>query len=150
VVSLFEAYLLSLAFELQPYLKVQLQDIRGKGATKLFRFFKESGIAYETLQLHQQVQCAIRIRNCLVHASGVLAWSGEGKGVLEVQRTGAYLSPEDRKRRLRSGTYDELYLQTSVFDDRLMVRNGYAHLLCLYFREYFAQLCQAASQAVIA
>ncbi|MGP0203767.1 MULTISPECIES: hypothetical protein [unclassified Pseudomonas] len=144
-VSLFESYLLLLAGELQPHVNVQLQDVKGQGVNRLFKFFRLVGMSLDQVPLYEQVQAAIKIRNCLTHASGMLAWSRENDDLRKIQSTGAYLSPEHRKMRLDRGRqFDEILVGESELGDRLAVDNLYCHVLCSYLHTYFSALCETA------
>ncbi|SEJ39023.1 hypothetical protein SAMN05216201_1082 [Pseudomonas linyingensis] len=144
-VSLFESYLLLLAGEIQPHVAVQLRDVKGQGVSRLFRFFRLVGMSPEQVFLHEQVQAAIKIRNCLTHASGMLAWSRESCDLRRIQSAGAYLSPEHRRMRLDRGSrFDEVLVGESAFGDRLVVDNRYSHVLCSYLHTYYSALCEAA------
>lgn len=148
VVSLFESYLLLLAGELQPHTTVQLKNVKGQGVSRLFKFFRSAGVIPERVLLHEQVQAAIKIRNCLTHASGMLAWSRENDDLRKIQRTSAYLSPEHRKMRLDKGReFDEVLVGESPLGDRIIVDNQYCHVLCSYLSTYFSELCEVASIA---
>ena len=145
VVSLFESYLLLLAGELQAHVTVQLRDVKGQGVSRLFKFFRSVGVSPERIRLYEQVQAAIKIRNCLTHASGMLDWSRENDDLRNIQSTGAYLSPEHRKMRLDKGReFDEVLLGESALGDRLIVDNQYCHVLCSYLHTYFSALCEGA------
>ena len=145
VVSLFESYLLLLAGELQPHVTVQLRDVKGQGVSRLFKFFRSAGMSPERTPLYEQVQAAIKIRNCLTHASGMLDWSRENDDLRKIQSTGAYLSPEHRQMRLDKGQgFDEVLLGKSALGDRLIVDNQYCHVLCSYLHTYFSALCASA------
>jgi len=148
LLSLFESYLLLLCFELQLYTTVQLNGIHGTGVNRFFKFLRRVGIAVEDLPLNQQVQAAIKIRNCLIHASGILSWSHNNDDLRELQQTGAYLSPENQGVRTRQGG-EYIYIHTSALGDRLMVRNEYCDVLCFYLRTYLVALCGKAEGMMV-
>ena len=83
LLSLFESYLLALCVGIQSSSTVQIKDIHGTGVGRLFKFLGRLGVAAEDMSLHQQIQAAIKIRNCLIHASGVLSWSTNNEGLLK-------------------------------------------------------------------
>jgi hypothetical protein len=148
LLSLFESYMLALCVELQSRTAVELNSIGGTGIRRLLKFLRKVGIAPDDLYLHQQVQVAIKIRNCLIHASGVLSWSHDNDDLRELQRTGAYLSPEHQSVRTKQGG-EYVYLQPSALGDRLMVRNEYCHVLCSCLRTYFVALCDKADRVAM-
>ena len=83
VVSLFESYLLLLGGNLQNHSGIPLDSVKGQGATRLFNYFKKIiKLPPDAVPLYEQVQAAVKIRNCLAHASGMLAWSRE-RGALK-------------------------------------------------------------------
>ena len=62
-----------------------------------------------------------------------------------IQRTGAYLSPEHQKLHTTEGR-KYVYLQASPLGDRLMIGNDYCFSLCYYLRDYFVALCEMAAR----
>lgn len=146
--SLFESYLLLLVGELQKYTTVQVHDVKGQGVSRLFKFIRLVGVIPEQVSLHEQVQASIKIRNCLTHVSGILAWSRENDDLIRIQRTASYLSPEHKKMRLeRGGKFDDVLVVESALGDRLIIKNEYCHTLCSYLRSYFSGLCEIARVA---
>lgn len=148
VVSLFESYLLLLAGEIQSPPDLMVRDVKGQGIGRLFKFFRIAGIAPESLALSDQIQAAIKIRNCLAHASGMLDWARESAELRRIGSTGDYLSPEHKARRLVAGrAFDEVRIEESPFGDRLAVSNEYSHVVCSYLSSYFSTLCEAGMAA---
>ena len=143
LLSLFESYVLALCSELEPRTPVELSSVNGMGISRLFKFLRRAGAKAEDLPLHQQIQAAISIRNCLIHASGVLSWSRDNNGLRDLQRTINYLSSEHQAVRTAQGG-EYVYLQPSPLGDRLMIRSDYCHLLCFYLKSYFVSLCENA------
>lgn len=149
VISLFESYLLLLSGDLQAHTNVQLQNMDGRGITRIFKFFRSAGVALERVPLHEQILAAFKIRNCLSHSSGMLAWSRDTDEIRKIQQTGKYLSPEHRTMRLeQKRSFDEIQVEQTALGDRLVVNNQYCHLLCGYLRTYFSELCAAANTSV--
>lgn len=147
--SLFESYLLLLAGELQTQTSVQIKDCKGQGVSRLFAYFRQIGVIPEGVRLHEQVQASIKIRNCLMHASGMLDWSRENDDLRRIQSVGFYLSAEHRKMRNdKGGEFNELRVVSSALGDRLAVDNQYCHVLCSYLNSYFSDLCEAAQVAL--
>jgi len=142
VASLFETYLLLLGSKLQDHSGLPLESVKGQGVAKLFAYFKELGIPPNSVPLYEQVQAAIRIRNCLAHASGMLAWSRDNKELRRLQASGAYLSREHRDMRIaRGGAFDEVRITKSSVGDRLHISNGYSFTVASYLQQYFVALC---------
>jgi hypothetical protein len=145
VLSLFESYLLLLASELELDAKVSLSATSGQGVTKLFKFMKSLGVDFEQIALYEQIQAAIRIRNCFAHASGMLSKSRESHELRRLQVTGSYLSREHRIRRIElCREFDEIRITSSYLGDRLRLDNQYCHVLCSYLQTFFVELCDVA------
>jgi len=146
VVSLFESYLLLFANEIERRTGKPISSVRGHGVNRLFNYFRELGLALEKVENYHQVQAAIKIRNCLAHASGLLKWSREAQELKRIQKSGSYLSKEHRKRRETSGgEYDEVQVVTSGLGERLQVNNEYAFIVTSYLSEFFIGTCQLAA-----
>ena len=144
--SLFESYLLLLAAELQTSTGTPVQDVKGQGISRLFKYLRSVGLAPERIALYDQVQAATRVRNCFMHSSGILSWSRDHHELRRLQASGSYLSPKHRKmRRAKEGTFDELSIKSSALGDRLVVNNQYAWVLCGYLRDYFVAICTEAT-----
>ena len=146
VMSVFESYLLIVSFNLEKDTGVKVNSISGRGIGRLFTYLRTVNIEVENIDLFHQIDAAIKIRNCLLHASGILTWSKEGKEIRRIQRSGTYLSKEHRLRRKKmGGKYDELRIVESGFGDRIEIENEYVFVLTSYMRDYLVHLCQSAS-----
>jgi hypothetical protein len=143
LLSLFESYLLALCVGLQSGTTVQLNNIPGNGVNRLFHFLEKLGVPTKDSPLYPQVQAAIRIRNCLIHASGVLSLSNANRYLREIQLTGVYLATEHQHLRTDENR-KYVCLQASPLGDRIMIGNDYCFLLCFYLRDYFVALCERA------
>ena len=142
VLSLFESYLLSLAIKLQSPTGRSISDEKGQGISRLFSYLKALGLMPSNISLYQQVQAAIMVRNCFTHASGILSWSRDESKLRKLLESGHYLSPEHRKKRIKSNRpFDELSITTSALGDRIAASNEYAWIISNYIRDYFSMLC---------
>ena len=149
VLSLFESYLLLLANNLKPYTRTCVDEQKGQGVNKLFNYFKSVGIAPSRVALYQQVDAAITIRNCLVHASGILSFSRSEAKLKELLKSKNYLSPDAKERRIKNeDTFDEISIVTSNFGDRIIISNKYTWLVCAYLSKYFFDLCNSVKEHV--
>jgi hypothetical protein len=143
VLSLFENYLLLLHQLAKKQIVVAEDLIRGQGATRCFNYFKESGIAIASINLYEQVQAAMRIRNCMVHAAGILSSSRETTELRRIQSKKIYLDPELRKKPIED---EEVSIYKTTLGERLQITNSYSHLLCSYSRDFFINLCKAIDE----
>lgn len=151
LLSLFEKHVLLLSTVLSNHTSVLLADIKGNGFDRLIEFFRKVGIATAELHLHEQVKTAFKIRNCLIHASGVLECSRDSDSLREIVKSGKYLSPLHRAAsRKQGGENDDVYIQeqTTAIGSQLVIRNDYCHILCSYLMSYFTELCRAAGQVI--
>lgn len=149
LLSLFESYLLLLAEEIQKINSCQLSEVKGQGVSKLFTYFKACGILPGAQPLHEQVVAALKIRNCLMHASGMLSWSREASELRKIEKTMSFLSNEHRQRRKQIQDPQPLVtLIQSGLGDRIVVQIMYCHVLCGYLSQYFTSLCESASAAM--
>jgi len=148
VLSILETYLMILALELEKDINIQLSSFRGNGINRIFCFFRKlEGINLEKSSHYHQINAAIKIRNCLLHASGMLEWSKDAKELERIQSSGTYLSNEHRNRRKNSGgEFNELCIVNSGFGKKIQVNNSYPHILSSYARDFIISLCQSASE----
>src|SRR5262249_19559884 len=147
VVSIFESYLLLLSGKLQEHTSVAISSSKGQGVARLFNYLRSLDIVAGKLPLYEQIQAAIKIRNCLAHASGMLPWSRDEKELRRLTVSGTYLTKEHRDmRHAQGGVYDEVVVSESPLGDRLQVTNEYSHIVAYYTRKYLIDLCGTASQ----
>jgi hypothetical protein len=143
VASIFEVYLLRLGHEIEIHNDKKLCDTRGQGSARVFKYLRELYVQPEELELWMQVQSAIKIRNCLVHACGILAWSRDEVEIRNIHKNKLFLSKEDREHREKKEfNSDEVNILASDFGERLQINNMYPWLLSAYFRDFFVELCQ--------
>jgi hypothetical protein len=145
VMSLFESYLLILSLEIEKHSELRITSVSGNGINRLFSFLRKAGVKIDTDDLYFQIKAAIKIRNCLSHASGMLSWSKEEAELKRIQKSGLYLSKEHREKRKRDGEeLNEVQVVNSGFGERLQVDNIYPFILASYLRDYFVTVCQSA------
>jgi hypothetical protein len=83
-ISIFETYCLMLCKVVERNGGLSLSECSGAGLARLFKFCSYAGIDLERAVFRQQVNVAIKIRNCLFHANGLLSWS---RDETELRRT---------------------------------------------------------------
>jgi hypothetical protein len=146
VMSLFESYLLILSLEIEKNTGMHVTSVSGNGINRIFNYFRNVGLEIEAIDLFHQIMAAIKIRNCLSHASGMLSWSKEEVELKRIQKSGMYLSREHREmRKHNGGKFDEVKIVNSGLGERLQVDNMYAFVLASYLRDYFIGACQLAA-----
>ena len=146
VMSTFESYLLIISNELEKDTGVKVNSVSGSGINRLFSYFRCINIDIERIILFHQIDAAIKVRNCLSHANGILSWSRDETELRRIQRSGTYLSHEHRLRRKKmNGIYSEIIIVSSAFGDRIQIENKYAFILTSYLRDYLSGLCQSST-----
>jgi len=142
VTSLFETYLLRLSKELEKGLSKNLSEYKGQGFQRIFKFLKDANPNIEKSVLRQQVDAAIKIRNCLAHASGLLPWSRNEAELRQIKEKSIFLSKEHRDRNVGNNDFFEMVsIVPSWLGDRIQITNQYSWTVCIYFREFFVDLC---------
>lgn len=145
VISTLETYLLLLSGELEVDTGHRVREARGQGIRKLLGYLGSAGLAPQKIEFHEQIHSAIKVRNCLMHSSGMLDWSRESAELRKLHASKSYLSPQHRRmRRSQPKSFDEVLIVHSPLGDRLSISNGYSHIVCYYAMTYFQKLCLAA------
>jgi len=145
VLSLFEKYLLLIATELEKYTKKTIDSVKGNGTERFFNYFKKLELNLDDIEFYDQVQAAIKIRNCLIHASGFLRWAKQVKELKRLQKSGTYLSKEARNRRKTNcGEFNEVQIVNTDLGEKLQIENEYVFLVSVYLRDFILGLCQSA------
>ena len=147
IASLYEAYLLLLAKEIENTTQINLNSARGQGVSKINNYFKIVGLQFKSVPLFEQVDAALKIRNCLFHASGILDWCKKPEQVVGIVDNLKFLSEAHRQRRETSGRKaDEVIITTTKLGRRLEIINDYSFLVANYLRDYFVGLCIEAKE----
>jgi len=142
--SVFEVYLLRIAKEVENTSSVQLKSFRGNGIQRVFAMLKDIGVELHKIELWPQINAALTIRNCLMHASGLLDWSRDEKEIRRIIKSSNFLSKDHRQRRRNlDRECDEVVIYQFDLGDRIEISNEYAHLVCFYYRDFFVELCEA-------
>ena len=142
--SVFESHVLLLLKVLQEHnMTAPKQELR-HGIKRHLEATKVYGADPYGAQYHEQVSIAISIRNCLMHAKGLLVSSREARALKAqiVQRK--YMSSEIRKKYTKRGESKDNHLvriETSGLGEQLVITNEYSHVANSYLREYFRSLC---------
>jgi hypothetical protein len=140
-ISVFETYCLMLARTLEEHTTLSLSKGSGIGISKCFRFFDRASIPRDKLVYREQVRSALLIRNCLVHASGLLEWSRDSMELIGLIKEHLYMPPYARdkisKKKLGGVTIVERTL-----GHQLQISNDYAHDVAYYLQCHFIDLCK--------
>jgi len=148
VLSVFENYVLLLLQILREHDKTVPEHALGRGISDHLKATKAYGAEPYNAKYYEQVCIAISIRNCLMHANGLLAVFGKAE-VLKTQIVQRRYLLDNRKGRTARGqssckdyvAKDYVAIEDSGLGDQVVVTNSYSHLVCFYVREYFCALC---------
>ncbi len=144
VLSVFESYVSELLKILQDQNPAVPKLELSRGVKDHLKATKAYGAKPYDARCYEQVHTAICIRNCLMHAKGLLASCRQADDLRTRINDCKFLSPDLRKRRSereRSSVRDEVTIEGAGSGERLVITNNYASLACSYSREYFCALC---------
>ena len=100
------------------------------------------GVPPESVPYHAQILAAIKIRNCLMHASGILSWSKDEEDLRRIERSMLFLPKKDREWHRKNMEVEPFVrVVSSSLGDRIVIQNIYACFLSSYLREHFMKLC---------
>ncbi|WP_340679607.1 hypothetical protein [Paraglaciecola sp.] len=126
---------------------MSLNSDKGQGVSKINNYFKIVGLEFKSVHLFEQVDAALKIRNCLFHASGILDWCKKPEQVVGIVDNLTFLSEAHRQRRKASDKKaNEVIINTTKFGRRLEIINDYSFLVANYLRDYFVGLCIEAKK----
>jgi hypothetical protein len=144
VLSIFENYVLLLLKILQEHDATVPKHDLSQGLTAYLKATKAYGAEPYDAKYYEQVCAAISIRNCLMHAKGLLAAFRKADALKTLISQRRFLCSDNRKRRAergRSSGSDVVTIEDSELGDQLVITNDYSHLVCHYLTEYFRALC---------
>lgn len=143
--SLFESYCLRLVRLIEQRSELCLVDAKGRGTSKMLAFLGASGIDIFGLSYYREMQVSLRVRNCLIHTEGLLELDKDEKSLRRIIAKGKYLSSEHIDRRQKGELpFDEIAVVARDLGDRLIINNGYPHIVTTYARNF---LISAAAEA---
>jgi hypothetical protein len=145
VLALFEAYCLKLVKLIEDRTEHRIHKVKGQGISRIFNFYSIVGIKHTTLPFFEQLDCALKIRNCLVHAEGLLSWSRDEVALRKIVQDRIFTEP---KRRSKERNKKSLSLRVSVVDgvtgDRIKITNDYVFDVVWYAKNYFIAAAETA------
>jgi hypothetical protein len=109
-----------------------------RGIRETLSLLKHQGFRVEATNRWSQIDALIRIRNCLMHAAGVLHRSKDSDALEQLVTRRAYLAPTHAAEELGEET---VRIIEQRFGRRLVVNNMYAWLAAAYCREFIVELC---------
>ncbi len=143
--AMFEAHCLRLARLIEQRSSHSVASGRRRGVSKIFEFFSISNIQHFTLPNARQVEAALSIRNCLIHAEGLLSWDKNEESLRRIIGKGTYLSPFHLERRKKLGrAINEVVIVTDDLGDRIKIDNDYPFVVTTYGQSYLMAAAQMA------
>jgi hypothetical protein len=88
--SVFEAYVLMRCRAIEDCEILSLKNYGGRSIGKYWKYLSEVPIDLKALAFHEQVLAALALRNCLLHANGVLEWLKNPEEVRQIVRERKY------------------------------------------------------------
>jgi hypothetical protein len=146
VTSLFEMYVLRLATFAERSAKPRLCETKGNGVARSLAYLRRVGIDTNGIVPWPQVDAALKVRNCLVHAGGILQFSRDVLELRRIVKSQTFFTPKHRgtssSRRVR--------LIKSELGYRVSITNEYVFVVCAYLRDYFMALCDETRKVLCA
>jgi hypothetical protein len=143
VVSLFEVYLLRIARIVETHAAAGASvPQRSQGVQRAMAVLRGAGIEPSGVRLWPQVEAALKIRHCLMHAGGILVNSRDEREIQRLAASHTYLAPEHRQRRIPDEPPMVSIVYNTALGDRLEITNYYAWLAAAYLRDAFTILCR--------
>lgn len=143
VVSLFEVYLLLLQTLVNNGSAIPQDCQKKQGAARALCLLKSIGVAFESSTLNQPIQAAFKIRNCLVHAGGLLSQSRDEKELRRIVAQRTFLTDMHK-----SANANEVSIAQSTLGERLRITNAYSFLLVSYVRDFYLDICERTDNLV--
>jgi hypothetical protein len=116
-----------------------------RGIYKVIKAFRSYGVRSESLKYYEQVIVATKIRNCLIHANGLLAASSNQAELRAAIARRIFFENENRNRKRASTA---IHIVADDLGDRICITNEYSHVANFYLREYFVRLCREADRVL--
>jgi hypothetical protein len=146
-VSLFELKILDLARLLVRGGRLTQPEGPIDGLARTLRHFYDAGIRGANSEPAAQAMAAIKIRNAVAHAGGILDRSRNAEELRRIVATRSFLI--DRHRGAKHDPADPNSPNVAVMDTpigrQLVITNGYPWILSGYLRDFLVELCEAAA-----
>lgn len=136
--SAFEYYLLGLCEDVQDSTGLKFADASGQGVSKFFKYLKTAGHNPAGVELYEQIDALLTLRNALLHAFGMLELSREAAKVSSIVKSLKYIEPSRRK---NGGLVDECGRpEALIVENRLRVTNNLSFRASAYFCTFLLAL----------
>jgi hypothetical protein len=140
--SLFERNILELLKLLERHMPPKEELESTNGIRQHLRALKNFNVDPAVAPYYEEILVAITLRNCLMHAGGLLSASREADKIRGIVARRAFLGREIKQKR-KGKTVDDVVIKITNNGERVQISNSYSHISCTYFREYIIGLCKA-------
>jgi hypothetical protein len=144
--SVFEAYVLMLCREINKCKILSLDNYSGRGIGKYWKYLSDVPIDLKALAFHEQILAALAIRNCLLHANGVIAWLKNPDEVRQIVRERKYWADYTRNKVAPEDSRD-VHIADGPLGEQLVISNDYAHAVLHYLSFFYVDLSKNAQAA---
>lgn len=141
--STFEHWCLALCKEIEAQGDAALTDVPGVGVHRLLKFLRRFDVDLDGSKFCKQAIAAIKIRNCLVHANGVVSHMGRDRADLyRIVASHEYVSRRRFDGSERSWPPEEGHVRIveTGLGDQLVIDNEYSWVSSCYFHFGFGDL----------
>jgi len=147
VISKFEFHLLQISHDHELSAGVPLSSFKSRergGAGKLLSYLAKVAPDHPPSPLVAQMKVSLRLRNCVAHANGVLAFAKDAEKIREIVSTRAYYPARRNPTEAESDFEFDPSIRTGSLGDWLRVPMLYSHWLCSAAKETLTSLCVEA------
>jgi hypothetical protein len=138
-VSWHERNLLLLCKKLSAKLTTDMQKVHGIGG--LWKFLQMSGVPAEHSRSFEEVKVAYEIRNCLIHAGGLVEFSNSTSKLTSIVDGKTYLPDRLRAKPQTKNWNPRVDLVGSELGDTVRLNAAYAYLATNLLKENACDLC---------
>jgi hypothetical protein len=132
--SAFEFHLLGICEDVQVGTGQKIEATKGQGISRFLRYLRTAGLDPAKIDLYEQVDAILALRNALLHAFGDLKLSREAGKIVSIVRALKYIEPARRK---GGGVIDERGRpEAEIVNDQLQISNHFAFRASAYFSHF--------------
>ena len=154
-VSLFEIYVFKICSVLETTSSKCLKSVRGSGVDRLCKYLilalQDLGIDLDVANFEylKEIRAAVRIRNALMHASGLLQVCRDRVGIMHIIDNYLYLHESDRRKTIIDDKRHIIHVVPTESGEQIIVGSLYAWRLAFYCRELIQLLCDELATRLV-
>jgi hypothetical protein len=141
VMSVFETRLYLLSKHMENITGIKITKNKYKmGLNVIIDYFQQGlKVKYRSINLWEQINAAIKLRNFFMHANGFLNHARNAQDIINIINSKLYLS---EKHRGIKGEYDIKIIKNKLYGDKVILPNRYTFILTYYIREYLKSIIE--------